>query len=104
LLLFLPQAIAVALPIAAAIAVFFVCRRLLVTRQVCMTVGAFTVAAALVTAALNVSVAPVTNEWKPELWSVFTFVQTFPSHAAAGCRAVSTIVKPGEPQEPSCGA
>jgi hypothetical protein len=61
LLLFLPQAVAVALPIASATAVFLVCRNLPVTRQVCITVGAFTVATALVTAALNVSVAPVTN-------------------------------------------
>jgi hypothetical protein len=61
LLLFLPQAVAVALPIATAIAVFFVCRGLPVTRQVCKTVGAFAIATALVTAALNVSVAPVTN-------------------------------------------
>jgi hypothetical protein len=61
LLLFLPQAVAVALPIAAATAVFVVCRSLPVTRQVCITVGAFTVATTLVTAALNVSVAPVTN-------------------------------------------
>jgi hypothetical protein len=61
LLLFLPQAVAVALPIAAATAVFFVCRRLPVTRQVCRTVGAFAIATALVTAALNVSVTPVTN-------------------------------------------
>jgi hypothetical protein len=61
LLLFMPQAVALALPIAAAIAVFFVCRSLPVTRQVCITVGAFAIATALVTAALNVSVAPVTN-------------------------------------------
>lgn len=61
LLLFLPQAVAVALPLAAATAVFFVCRGLPITRQVCITVGAFTAATALVTAALNVSVAPVTN-------------------------------------------
>jgi len=61
LLLFLPQAVAVSLPIAAATAVFFVCRTVPVTRQVCMTVGAFTIAMALVTAALNVSIAPVTN-------------------------------------------
>lgn len=59
LLLFLPQAVAVALPIATALAVFFVCRRLPVTRQVCIAVGALTIATALVTAALNVSVAPV---------------------------------------------
>ena len=61
LLLFLPQAVAVALPIASAAAVFFVCRNLRVTREVCLTVGAFAVATALVTAGLNVSVAPVTN-------------------------------------------
>jgi hypothetical protein len=61
LLLFLPQAVAVALPISAAIAVFFVCRGLPVTRHVCITVGAFTIATAFVTAVLNVSVAPVTN-------------------------------------------
>jgi len=61
LLLFLPQAVAIALPFAAATAVFFVCRSLPVTGEVCVTVGAFTIAAALVTAALNVSVAPVTN-------------------------------------------
>jgi lipopolysaccharide export LptBFGC system permease protein LptF len=61
LLLFLPQAVAVALPIATAIAVFFVCRRMPVTRQVRIAVGALTIATALVTAALNVSVAPVTN-------------------------------------------
>ena len=61
LLLFLPQAVAVALPIAAATAVFFVCRSLPVTRHVCITVGAFAAAAAVVTGALNVSVAPVTN-------------------------------------------
>jgi hypothetical protein len=60
-LLFLPQAVAVALPIAAAIAVFFVCRGLPVTRHVCISVGAFTIATALVTAVLNVSVAPATN-------------------------------------------
>ncbi|HMF93976.1 MAG TPA: hypothetical protein VKE96_06775 [Vicinamibacterales bacterium] len=60
-LLFLPQAVAVALPIAAATAVFFVCRSLPVTRQVGMTVGGSAIATALVTAALNVSVAPVTN-------------------------------------------
>jgi len=60
-LLFLPQAVAVALPIAAATAVFVVCRTLPVTRQLCFAVGAFTVATALVTAALNVSVSPVTN-------------------------------------------
>jgi hypothetical protein len=61
LLLFLPQAIAVALPIAVATAVFFVCRSVPITRQVCVTVGAFTVAATLITTALNVSVAPVAN-------------------------------------------
>jgi hypothetical protein len=61
LLLFLPQAAAVALPIAAATAVFIVCRGLPLTRQVYITVGALTIATALVTAALNVSVAPVTN-------------------------------------------
>jgi len=61
LLLFLPQAVAVALPVASATAVFFVCRKLPITRQVCITVGAFAVATALVTAGLNVSVAPVTN-------------------------------------------
>jgi hypothetical protein len=61
LLLFLPPAVAVALPIATAIAVFFVCRRAPVTRQVCITVCAFTIAAAFVAAILNVSVAPVTN-------------------------------------------
>src|SRR5262249_33519012 len=60
-LLFLPQSGAVAFPIAAAIAVFFVCRSFPVTRQVCLTVGAFAVTTALVTAALNVSVAPATN-------------------------------------------
>jgi len=60
-LLVLPQAFAVALPIAVATAVFSVCRRQSVTRQVGITVGAFTIATALVTAALNVSVAPVTN-------------------------------------------
>jgi hypothetical protein len=67
LLLFLPQALAVALPIAAATAVFFVCRSSPVTRQVCITVGTFTIATALVTAALNVSVAPVTNAMYREL-------------------------------------
>src|SRR5262249_55430363 len=61
LLLFLPQAVAVALPIAVTAALFLVCRRVPVTRQVCITVGAFSVAATLVTAALSVSVAPVTN-------------------------------------------
>ena len=61
LLLFLPQAVAVALPIATATAVFLVCRSLPVTRQVRITVGAFSIATALVTTALNVSVAPVTN-------------------------------------------
>jgi len=60
-LFFLPQAVAVALPIAAATAVFVVCRTLPATRQAWLTVGAFTVAMALVAAALNVSVAPVTN-------------------------------------------
>src|SRR5262249_44238901 len=60
-LFFLPQAVAVALPIAAATAVFVVCRTLPATRQLWLTVGAFTVAMALVAAALNVSVAPVTN-------------------------------------------
>src|SRR5262249_19575122 len=55
LVLFVPQAVAVALPIASATAVLFVCRNVPVTRQVCITVGAFTVATALVTAALNVS-------------------------------------------------
>ena len=62
LLLFLPQAAAIALPITVAAAVFFVCRRLPpVTRQVCITVGTFIVAATVVTAALNVLVAPATN-------------------------------------------
>ena len=60
-LLFLPQAVAVAVPIGAAAAVFVVCRRFPVTRQVCITVVAFAIATVLVTAALNVSVVPVTN-------------------------------------------
>jgi hypothetical protein len=61
LLLFLPQALAVAFPIAIPVAVFLGCRRAPVTRQVYTTVGAFTIAGALVIAALNVWVAPVTN-------------------------------------------
>jgi hypothetical protein len=61
LLLFLPQALGVALPIAIPVAVFLGCRRAPVKRQVYTTVGAFTIAGALVTAALNVWVAPVTN-------------------------------------------
>ena len=67
LLVLLPQAIAVALPFAVAAAVFLVCRRLPVTRQVGVTVGAFAIAMALVTAALNVSVAPVTNAMYREM-------------------------------------
>jgi hypothetical protein len=60
-LLFLPQAVAVAAPIAAATAVFFVCRSLPFNRQLGITVGIFAIALALITAALSVSVAPVTN-------------------------------------------
>jgi hypothetical protein len=67
LLLFLPQAVAVVLPFAAATSIFFVCRSARVTRQVVVTVGAFTIATALVTAALNVSVAPATNATFREL-------------------------------------
>jgi len=61
LLLFLPEALAVALPIAVPTAVFLVCRRAPVTRPLLMTVGAMTVAGALVTGVLSVWVAPVTN-------------------------------------------
>jgi hypothetical protein len=41
--------------------VFVVCRSLPITRQVNVTVGVFTIATALFTAALHISVAPVTN-------------------------------------------
>jgi hypothetical protein len=61
LTLFLPQALAVALPAAVPVAVFLVCRRAPVTRRVGMTVGAFAIAGALATATLNVWAAPVTN-------------------------------------------
>jgi hypothetical protein len=83
---FLPQALAVALPLAAATAVLFVCRRFPVTRQVCLTVCAFTVAAALVTAALNVSVAPVTNAMYRHRWTPPETVLVLAALAIAACR------------------
>ena len=61
LALFLPQALAVALPIAVPLTVFLVCRRTPITRRVLTTVGAFTIMCALVTAALNAWIAPEAN-------------------------------------------
>lgn len=61
LALFVPQALAVALPIAIPLAVFLVGRRAPITRRVLTTVGGFCLAGALITAALSVWIAPITN-------------------------------------------
>jgi hypothetical protein len=61
LVFFLPQALSAGLPIGVLTAVFLACRRTRGSRALYATVGAFTIAGALATAALSVWVVPVTN-------------------------------------------
>jgi len=58
---FLPQALLAGLQIGVPMAIFLGCRRARVSREALATVGAFTIAAGLVTAALSVWIVPVTS-------------------------------------------